>query len=60
MTDYHEAINLIESHMKQFTATELEKMNAERRQAGVTCMTWEDFEKTDYVRSRINARHVEY
>lgn len=50
MTDYHDAINLIESHVKRFTADELEKMNAEKRQAGVTCLTWDDFKKTNYVR----------
>ena len=49
MTDYRECIKLIESHVKQFTAAELERMNAEKRQAGVTCMRWEDFKKTDYV-----------
>lgn len=50
MTDYHDAINLIESHVKKFTTDELEKMNAEKRQAGVTCLKWEDFKKTNYVR----------
>ena len=49
MTDYHNAIDLIESHVKRFTAAELEKMNAEKRQAGVTCLKWEDFEKISYV-----------
>lgn len=50
MTGYHDAINLIESHVKKFTVDELEKMNAEKRQAGVTCLKWEDFKKTNYVR----------
>jgi phosphohistidine phosphatase SixA len=49
MTDYHESINLIEGHVKRFTAAELEEMNAEKRQAGVTCMEWEEFRMTDYV-----------
>ncbi|KAK5019389.1 hypothetical protein LTR39_000405 [Cryomyces antarcticus] len=48
MTDYHECIDLIESHVKQFTAAELEEMNAARRQAGVTCMKWEDFKQTSH------------
>ena len=51
MTDYHDCIKLIESHVKQFTAEELEKMNAERRQAGVTAMKWEDFKETSHVRT---------
>jgi hypothetical protein len=49
MTDYHESIDLIEGHVKQFTAAKLEQMNAEKRQAGVTCMKWEGFKMTDYV-----------
>lgn len=49
MNDYHESIDLIESHVKRFTVAELEKENAEKRQAGVTCMKREDFQKTDYV-----------
>ena len=49
MTDYHDAINLIERHVGMFTAAELEKMNAEKRQAGVTCLKWEDFKNTSYV-----------
>ncbi|TKA70291.1 hypothetical protein B0A49_05571, partial [Cryomyces minteri] len=48
MTDYHVCIDLIESHVKQFTAAELEEMNAARRQAGVTCMKWEDFKQTSH------------
>lgn len=48
MTDYHDAINLIETHVKQYTAQELEAMNAERKQAGVTALEWEDFCKTKH------------
>ncbi|KAF2092152.1 alpha-methylacyl-CoA racemase [Saccharata proteae CBS 121410] len=48
MTDYHECIKLIEGHVKQFTADELERMNAERRQAGVTALKWEDFKMTSH------------
>ena len=53
MTDYHACIDLIESHVKQFSTEELEKVNAEKRQAGVTCLKWEDFKKTKHVRSEI-------
>ncbi|KAL8783089.1 MAG: hypothetical protein Q9195_009495 [Heterodermia aff. obscurata] len=53
MTDYHDAINLIESHVNMFTGAELEKMNAEKRQAGVTCLKWEDFKKTSYGESKL-------
>lgn len=53
MTDYHDCIKLIEDHVKQYTADELEAMNAEAKQAGVTCMKWEDFQKTSHVRNRI-------
>jgi len=49
MTDYHECIKLIEEHVKQYTAEELEVMNAKVRQAGVTCLKWEDFKQTSHV-----------
>ncbi|KAF2194940.1 CoA-transferase family III [Zopfia rhizophila CBS 207.26] len=48
LTDYHECINTIEDHVKQFTADELEEMNAKAKQAGVTCLKWEDFQKTQH------------
>ncbi|KAL6709396.1 hypothetical protein ACN47E_001803 [Coniothyrium glycines] len=48
MTDYHECITLIEDHVKQFTVEELEKMNAEIKQAGVTCLKWDDFQATEH------------
>lgn len=50
MTDYMECIKLIESHVKKFTAEELEKMNAEKKQAGVTALKWEQFKETNHVR----------
>jgi hypothetical protein len=50
LTDYREIIKVIESHVDKFTAAELEKMNAERRQAGVTAYKHEDFIKTPHVR----------
>ncbi|KAI9812162.1 MAG: hypothetical protein M1827_004828 [Pycnora praestabilis] len=48
MIDYGECVKLIESHVQRFSATELEKMNAEKRQAGVTCLKWEEFQKTKH------------
>jgi hypothetical protein len=48
LTDYHEAINTIENHVKRFTAEQLEEMNAEKRQAGVTCMKPEEFKATEH------------
>jgi hypothetical protein len=49
LIDYRECINTIESHVKQFTATELEEMNATERQAGVTALKWEAFKRTPHV-----------
>ena len=49
MTDYQECINLIESHVKQYTAEELEMMNAKYKQAGVTALKWEEFQNTKHV-----------
>jgi hypothetical protein len=49
LTEYHECINVIESHVKQFTADELEQMNAREKQAGVTAFKWEEFQKTPHV-----------
>lgn len=49
MTGYRECIDLIESHVMKYTADELEKMNADRRQAGVTCLKWEQFNQTSHV-----------
>jgi hypothetical protein len=49
LTDYRECINTIESHVKQFTAAELEIMNARERQAGVTALKWEDFKRSNHV-----------
>lgn len=53
MTDYHQCIKLIEDHVKQFSAKELEEMNAEAKQAGVTCLKWEEFEATSHGRDLI-------
>ncbi|KAF2020610.1 CoA-transferase family III [Aaosphaeria arxii CBS 175.79] len=48
LTDYHECIKIIEDHVKQFTVDELEEMNAKIKQAGVTCLKWEDFKATQH------------
>ncbi|TVY59043.1 Succinyl-CoA--L-malate CoA-transferase beta subunit, partial [Lachnellula suecica] len=48
LTEYRQCIDVIESHVKQFTAAELEEMNAREKQAGVTALKWEDFQKTEH------------
>lgn len=48
LTVYHEAINTIESHVKDFTVEQLEEMNAKKRQAGVTCMKPEEWKATKH------------
>jgi len=53
LTDYHECIRVIEDHVKQFTADDLEKMNSEIKQAGVTCLKWEEFQATAHGRMLI-------
>lgn len=45
---YRDSIDLIEKHVEQHTASELEVMNAERKQAGVTCMKPEEFKATEH------------
>ena len=40
--------------MKKFSTAELEEMNAKHRQAGVTCLKYEDFKKTNYGRSKMD------
>jgi hypothetical protein len=49
LTEYRQCIDVIESHVKQFTAEKLEEMNAIEKQAGVTVLKWEDFQKTEHV-----------
>lgn len=49
MTDYHECLKLIGSHVKQFTTEELETMNAAKKQAGVTALKWSQFQETNHV-----------
>lgn len=48
LTDYHECINVIEEHVQKYTADELEEMNGKIKQAGVTCLKWEDFQRTQH------------
>ena len=48
LTDYRECINIIEDHVKQFTVDQLEEMNAQIQQAGVTCLKWDDFQATEH------------
>jgi hypothetical protein len=50
LTDYEEIIKVIESQVQKYSAAELEQMNKERRQAGVTVYKYEDFIKTPHVR----------
>lgn len=49
--DYEEIIELIERHVQQYTAQELEEMNRDRGQAGVTAYRYEDFIQSPHVRS---------
>ncbi|KAL4797636.1 CoA-transferase family III domain-containing protein [Aspergillus venezuelensis] len=48
LTDYEDVIKVIESHVQKYCAAELEEMNKERRQAGVTAFKYEDFVKTPH------------
>jgi hypothetical protein len=48
LTDYHEIIKVIEERVKEFTTDQLEDMNSQIKQAGVTCLKWEDFQATQH------------
>ncbi|KAE8152154.1 CoA-transferase family III domain-containing protein [Aspergillus avenaceus] len=48
LTDYEEIIKVIEGQVQKYSAAELEDMNKERRQAGVTAFKYEDFIKTPH------------
>ncbi|OGE52530.1 hypothetical protein PENARI_c010G05072 [Penicillium arizonense] len=48
LTDYEEIIKVIEEKVQKYTASELEVMNKEKRQAGVTAYKHEDFIKTPH------------
>jgi hypothetical protein len=49
LIEYRQCIDVIESHVKKFTAAELEAMNADIKNAGVTVIKWEDYKKTPHV-----------
>jgi hypothetical protein len=49
VSEYHDCIDLIESHVKQFSTEELEAMNAENKQAGVTCLKPDEFKNSEHV-----------
>ncbi|KAF1979420.1 alpha-methylacyl-CoA racemase [Bimuria novae-zelandiae CBS 107.79] len=48
LTEYRECIKVIEEHVKRYTVDELEEMNWKIKQAGVTCLKWEDFQTTQH------------
>ncbi|KAJ5342503.1 CoA-transferase family III [Penicillium brevicompactum] len=48
LNDYEDIIKVIEEKTQQYTITELEEMNKERRQAGVTAYKYDDFIKTPH------------
>ncbi|PQE15984.1 caib baif family enzyme protein [Rutstroemia sp. NJR-2017a WRK4] len=54
LTDYRECIDTIEKHVRQYTTEELEVMNANIQQAGVTALKWEDFKKTNHGRTLLS------
>lgn len=49
LKDHSAIVEAIESHVKQFSVDELERMNADKRQAGVPVLKHEDFIKTPHV-----------
>lgn len=49
LTDYEEIIKVIGGKVQNYTAAELEDMNREKRQAGVTAYEYKDFIKTPHV-----------
>ncbi|KAL5334488.1 CoA-transferase family III domain-containing protein [Aspergillus crustosus] len=48
LTDYEDVIKVIESHVQKYSVAELEEMNKERRQAGVTAFKYEEFINTPH------------
>ncbi len=48
LTDYRECLHVIESHVKQFTASELDKINLQHKQAGVQALNWDQFKQTPH------------
>ncbi|VVT58927.1 uncharacterized protein SAPINGB_P006454 [Magnusiomyces paraingens] len=47
-TDYHQIIKTLGDAVAKYTADELEVMNAEKKQAGTTALTREEFDKTPH------------
>ncbi|KAI9934627.1 hypothetical protein ASPWEDRAFT_44070 [Aspergillus wentii DTO 134E9] len=54
LTDVEEIYALIQSHVRRYSAEELEVMNSDRRQAGVTAYKYEDFIKTPHGAANIH------
>lgn len=52
LKDHGAIVGVIESHVKNYTVDELEKMNAENRQAGVPVLKHEDFIRMPHVSIR--------
>ncbi|GKT56499.1 CaiB/BaiF family enzyme [Colletotrichum tofieldiae] len=53
LKDHDAIVKAIESHVKNFTVDELERMNAEKRQAGVPVLKHEDFIRTQHGRTNL-------
>ena len=51
LPDHEAIVGVIEPAVEKYTVAELEKMNAENRQAGVPALKHEDFIKTPHVGS---------
>ncbi|KAK1827260.1 CaiB baif family enzyme [Podospora conica] len=48
MTDYRKCIDTIEAAVKTHTIHELDRMNVEKKQAGIFALTWEQFQQTPH------------
>ncbi len=59
LIEYRECIDIIEEHVRNFTVAELETMNAREKQAGVTVLKWEDFQRTNHVGQQVIISAVE-
>lgn len=53
LNDYEDIIELIEHHVRKYTAEELEGLNHDRRQAGVTAYRYEEFINCPHVSSPV-------
>jgi hypothetical protein len=52
LTTHEQIVEAIESAVKMHTSDELEKLNAQHRQAGVKALKHDQFLKTQHVRSK--------